>query len=203
MKKGFTLIELMLVISIIAILSGIILASLSTSRTKGQNATIQSEVIQLRNQIELSWNGSNYTVLYGASGAAGSAPVANAALFNSNINSIVLNLLAQNGLSTTTNNGANYGGGISSLGICPLYFDNTPGGYVGSGANTKNAFTILTNGSCTPTSLQVTKYAIYAAYGPNIGSSGYYCIDSSGASISKTSGYIPEFSSSTSTPTCQ
>jgi hypothetical protein len=187
------------VISIIGILSAVILAALSTSRTRSQNAAIQSEVLQLRNQIELSWNGSAYTGLFGTTGTTGLyAPVANAALFSPNINSIVVNLLAQNGLSTSSN----YGGSISVPGACPLYYAEVSY-YLTAYEQYANALTIFTDNICG----YATKYAIYAGYGPGnfvagvtgTGPTGYYCIDSSGKSISKTSGYIP----TTPTPTCQ
>lgn len=62
-NKGFTLIELLVVIAIIGILSSVVLASLTTARTKGQDAAVQSQVSSLRSQAELyySSNGNVYT----------------------------------------------------------------------------------------------------------------------------------------------
>lgn len=60
-SKGFTLIELLVVIAIIGILSSIVLASLSSARTKGEDVAIQSTLSSMRTQAELFYsNNSNY-----------------------------------------------------------------------------------------------------------------------------------------------
>lgn len=65
MKKssGFTLIELLVVIAIIGILSSVVLASLTTARSRGTAAAIQSELANMRAQAELyySTNGNTYS----------------------------------------------------------------------------------------------------------------------------------------------
>lgn len=53
LDKGFTLIELMVVISIIGLLSSITLASLSGARSKGRDARLIAEIKQLQNAMEL------------------------------------------------------------------------------------------------------------------------------------------------------
>lgn len=64
--RGFTLIELLVVIAIIGILSSVVLASLTTARTRGTAAAVQSELANMRAQAELyySTTGNNS---YGAS----------------------------------------------------------------------------------------------------------------------------------------
>jgi len=59
LKKGFTLIELLVVIAIIGILSSIVLASLSSARTKGEDAAIQANLANMRAQAELYYSNNN------------------------------------------------------------------------------------------------------------------------------------------------
>jgi type IV pilus assembly protein PilA len=58
-SQGFTLIELLVVIAIIGILSAVVLASLNTARTKGNDAAIQSDIGGIRTQAELYHNVNN------------------------------------------------------------------------------------------------------------------------------------------------
>ncbi len=64
-NRGFTLIELLVVIAIIGILSSVVLASLTTARTKGQQAAVQSDLSGMRSQMELYYgsNGNMYSPL--------------------------------------------------------------------------------------------------------------------------------------------
>lgn len=65
---GFTLIELLVVIAIIGILASVILASLNSARTKGNDAAIKSNLANARIQAELFYdtNGQGlYTVSSG------------------------------------------------------------------------------------------------------------------------------------------
>jgi prepilin-type N-terminal cleavage/methylation domain-containing protein len=61
--KGFTLIELLVVIAIIGILSSVVLASLNTARSRGADASVKSNLANMRAQAEIFYdgNGSTYT----------------------------------------------------------------------------------------------------------------------------------------------
>ena len=61
-SQGFTLIELLVVIAIIGILSAVVLASLNTARSKGNDAAIQSDLSTVQTQAELYYgdNGNRY-----------------------------------------------------------------------------------------------------------------------------------------------
>lgn len=52
-NKGFTLIELLVVIAIIGILSSVVLASLNTARSKGNDAAIKSNLTSMRASAEI------------------------------------------------------------------------------------------------------------------------------------------------------
>ena len=56
-QRGFTLIELLVVIAIIGILSAVVLASLNTARSKGNDAAIQSDLSTIRTQSEIYFDG--------------------------------------------------------------------------------------------------------------------------------------------------
>lgn len=66
-ERGFTLIELLVVIAIIGILSAVVLASLNTARSKGNDAAVQSDLIGLRTQAQVYFSTYNN---YGSNGSA-------------------------------------------------------------------------------------------------------------------------------------
>ncbi len=63
-SQGFTLIELLVVIAIIGILSAVVLASLNTARTRGNDAAVQSNLAAIRTQAEIYY-GSTGNNTYG------------------------------------------------------------------------------------------------------------------------------------------
>jgi type IV pilus assembly protein PilA len=89
-KEGFTLIELLVVIAIIGILSSVVLASLNTARTKGQDASVKSNLDSVRTQAGVYWDTNKSYNPIGASiagtdcGASASQP-ANTMLADQNI----------------------------------------------------------------------------------------------------------------------
>ncbi len=66
--RGFTIIELLVVIAIIGILSAVVLASLSTARSKGKDASAEESMSGLRAQNEIYYGGAGANS-YGAAGA--------------------------------------------------------------------------------------------------------------------------------------
>lgn len=74
-SRGFTLIELLVVIAIIGILSAVVLASLSTARNKGKDASAMESMESIRASAEICYNGGANcgSNTYGTAGGAGTA----------------------------------------------------------------------------------------------------------------------------------
>lgn len=69
-KRGFTLIELLVVIAIIGILSSIVLASLNSARSKGNDASIKANLATIVTQSQLFYetSGNSYASTTATSG---------------------------------------------------------------------------------------------------------------------------------------
>lgn len=88
-SKGFTLIELLVVIAIIGILSSVVLASLTTARSRGTAAAVQNELSSIRAQAELyySTNGNSYApATYGTAGVSVGCDATAGSLFGTTVN---------------------------------------------------------------------------------------------------------------------
>lgn len=59
-RRGFTVIELMVVVGVIAILASLILANLTTSRSKAEDRKLATEVNSLRQALELYYTKYGY-----------------------------------------------------------------------------------------------------------------------------------------------
>ena len=68
-SRGFTLIELLVVIAIIGILSAVVLASLNSARSKGNDAAVKSNMSTIQVQAELYYDSNSSR--YGSAAVAG------------------------------------------------------------------------------------------------------------------------------------
>lgn len=93
-QKGFTLIELLVVIAIIGILASVVLASLNTARAKGADASIKSNMANIRAQAELWYDNNGQTYGGGVTACTGGA------FADTVITSAIAQIDAQNGTGT-------------------------------------------------------------------------------------------------------
>lgn len=91
MKKGFTLIELLVVIAIIGILSSVVVAALGSSRGKGSDAGVQSNLRNIQTQAHIYANLKNnaFGVANGTSVTAAQCSTANSLFADSSITNML------------------------------------------------------------------------------------------------------------------
>jgi prepilin-type N-terminal cleavage/methylation domain-containing protein len=75
-RKGFTLIEILIVVAIIAILASVVLVGLGPTQQAGRDARRISDLHEVQNGLELFYNKCGYYPGTGTGGACGSAQVA-------------------------------------------------------------------------------------------------------------------------------
>ncbi len=149
-NKGFTLIELLVVISIISLLASVVLASITSARSKGKDASIKEEASQLVNLMNLNYNtyGSYCNFQFGwVTSVAGCASIANGT-YGANAQSICTNIY---------NNAVDAGSGMK------IYL-NTAG--VGGCAATYSMMIYLNDGKwfCSGSSGSRAEYPAYSNY---------------------------------------
>ncbi|MDI6734475.1 MAG: type II secretion system protein [Patescibacteria group bacterium] len=71
-KRGFTLIEMLVVVAIIGVLSSVLLTALGPARDKAKDARIIQEINQVRAILESIGNNGNYSLIPEVSGGDGS-----------------------------------------------------------------------------------------------------------------------------------
>lgn len=109
--KGFTLIELLVVIAIIGILASVVLASLATARSKGNDAAVKSNLVNARTQAELFYSNNDNAYVNGSEDLC---TVGSTVGGTDGINALVLAAAQAAGIGTVSLNTA----GGSGIAVC-------------------------------------------------------------------------------------
>jgi prepilin-type N-terminal cleavage/methylation domain-containing protein len=103
-KKGFTLIELLVVMSVIGLLSSVVLAALGSAKARGRDSSIRTNLISMRNQMEVDTTRSGE---YGANTNYANAAGTNASCGFGNFHSAGMQRLKTN-LASYLTSGSNF-----------------------------------------------------------------------------------------------
>ncbi len=74
-EKGFTIIELIVVIAVIGLLTTVVLAFLSSAKAKSADSSVKASMVQIRTQAELYYNANQNFTNMCTSGAPGIATI--------------------------------------------------------------------------------------------------------------------------------
>jgi prepilin-type N-terminal cleavage/methylation domain-containing protein len=144
-SRGFTLIELLVVIAIIGILSAVVLASLNTARSKGNDAAIQSDLSTIQTQAEIYYGGTGNNTY----GTAGTSCTAASSLFvDTTIAKAIVGADAANGTGAVVCNNSTTAYAISAV----LSSDTARSWCVDSTGGSSKSTTALGTGTVCPAS---------------------------------------------------
>ncbi len=157
-SRGFTLIELLVVIAIIGILSAVVLASLNTARSKGNDAAIKSNLDTIRTQSGIYYDSqSGYSNGIVVTATTGASPYGTTAMCNTS------------GASTIIFNDPNVASALAAA------------DKAAAGAGTVGGVTKVLCASDAATA--ATKTTLWAVGAPlTATASTWWCVDSTGAS---------------------